>query len=355
MCTIPAVRELVIIISDLYLPHAEQRDASSVVMPGLEHASRFAERSGLTVGWRPWLARWIGGEDVADLAPATIAAAAIASRQGDAPGARAAASATVWMATPVHLLASLTSLHLDRRSVLRLSAAECTTLACEFERLFHDSGFVLEPLDSGEFLLFGPPLPQVDTSEPARAMGESVAERLPGGAGAAALRGLGAEIEMWLHEHAVNDARIRQGQPAITALWLWGGGAAEASVPHPDGGARTGIAFGSDAYLRGLWIKMGGNARSLPNQLAEIFSYPSAQRAVLVLDVGQMLHSNPRWTVLEAVACIDGRFIAPAVQALHQAALERLQILANDVRLSLRARDRLKFWRRAAPGLSGLL
>jgi hypothetical protein len=67
-----------------------------------------------------------------------------------------------------------------------------------------------------------------------------------------------------------------------------------------------------------------------------------------------MLHANPTWTFFDAVAHIDRSFIAPAVDALNQARLERLAILANDHQLTLRARDRLKFWRRIRPGLSGL-
>jgi hypothetical protein len=259
------------------------------------------------------------------------------------------------MATPVHLVAGLTSLHLDRRSILRLSSAELTTLASEFQRVFHDSGFRLQPLDTGGFLLFGPPVPLADTLEPARSMGENVADGMRGGTGAMVLRRLGAEVEMWLHEHAVNDARRNRGQPPVTGLWLWGGGPVP---PISDNRAATGaadaIAFGSDAYLQGLWAGSGANVLPPPPQLAGIFGYPQAQRAVLVIEVGDMLHSNPRWTFFDAIAQIDARFMAPALTALRRGDVDRLVILANDRELTLRARDRFRFWRRALPGLSGL-
>ena len=289
----------------------------------------------------------------------------------------------VWLATPVSLVAGLTSVHLDRRGILRLSAADLTAFAAEFRRVFHDSGFVLEPLDSGDFLLFGPQLPVAPMLEPARAMGNSIADAL--GSGDPALRRLGAEIEMWLHEHPVNAARTRRGEAPVTGLWLWGGGPSPAlrervashlrddaanaperghaaqrsdtarpSNTHAPGASSSDIAFGNDAWLQGLWASIGKKVFPLPRQLTDVFGYPEARRAALVIEIGPMLHSNPRWTFFDAVAHIDRTFITPAVEALAAAKVERLVILANDHQLTLRARDRFKLWRRTPLGLSGL-
>src|ERR1700722_2860426 len=183
--TIPTVREIVIVITDLYLPagSAEAEAASdtgspgtsssasqasftnaaggsSLVSPGLERIARFGHRRALDHegGWRAWLARWIGREDLANVSPAVIAATwasrqpavdaaaesvgvqdprvsppqgegaadpGVSSTQGAVPrGAVAqdpAVSSTIWFAAPIHLIAGLTSLHLDRRSLLQLS------------------------------------------------------------------------------------------------------------------------------------------------------------------------------------------------------------------------------------------
>jgi hypothetical protein len=289
-----------------------------------------------------------------------------------------------WMATPVHLLAGLTSVHVDRRSMLRLDANDQSTLAADFQRVFHDSGFELRPLDSGDFLVLGPQMPHVETLEPARSMGASIAHVQGANVPGPALRRLGAEIEMWLHDHAVNHARGRRGEWPVTGLWLWGGGAADFPEAGPPGAgsneltgaaalgivargasdkrARIGrasapltdIAFGRDAYLQGLWASRDEKVFALPQQLADVFGYPQARRAVLVIEIGSMLHSNPTWTFFDAVAQIDRSFIEPAVAALNRGQCERLVILANDHQLTLRARDRLKFWRRTPSGLSGL-
>jgi hypothetical protein len=260
------------------------------------------------------------------------------------------------MATPVHLVAGLSTLHLDRRSVLPLDSAEAASLATEFRQIFHDSGFALEPLETGDFLLFGPDLPVTDELEPARLMHESVAESQRGRASDPKLRRLSAEIEMWLHEHPINHARIRSRKPPITGLWLWGGGRTPArrnsssalpSEPSSD------IAFGRDAYLQGLWASIGKKALPVPQHVTDIFSYPQAQRAALVINIGSMLHSTPTWTLFDALTNIDRAFVSPAVQALGSR-LDRLVLVANDRQLTLRSRDRMKLWRRTPGGLSGL-
>jgi hypothetical protein len=230
-----------------------------------------------------------------------------------------------------------------------------TALATEFGRVFHDSGFVLEPLESGDFLLFAPQMPIAQTTEPARLMGNSIADAQPVGASDPALRRLGAEVEMWLHEHPVNDARRRRDEAPVTGLWLWGGGLPPSMrAAQTRGAASSDIAFGRDAYLEGLWASMGEKVFPLPQQLTDVFGYPQVRRAAVVIEIGLMLQSNPRWTFFDAVAQIDRAFIAPAVEALSTAKFTRLVILANDRELALRSRDRFKLWRRTPPGLSGL-
>jgi hypothetical protein len=384
------VHELVIVLSDLYVSQeAPDRElAAGVTLPGLQQAARYGARSKIADGWRPWLARWLAGSEAG--APATVAARALqSSRSGDAaapspsPSPLTAGSLpeVAWMATPMHLIAGLTSVHVDRRSLLRLDANDQAQLAADFQRIFHDSGFQLQPLDSGDFLMLGPRMPLAEALEPARAMGGSIGDAQRADPATRALRRLGAEIEMWLHDHPVNDARGLRGEPPVTALWLWGGGAigyvragdrgpaaevndsAVARVSETSrGSAAPGdaravsadIAFGRDAYLDGLWAAGREKVFPLPERLADVFGYPQARRAVLVIELGLMLHSHPTWTFFDAVAHIDRAFIGPAIEALNRGQCARLVILANDHQLTLRAGDRFKFWRRVPPGLSGL-
>lgn len=191
--TITPVREVVIVVRDLYLqPELARPEAVSAVLefapgtkagsataspgaaaPGIEQVARFGDEMRLSEGWRAWSARWLGLPQYADAAPASVAAVTL----GDVPADRA-----VWLATPLHLIAGLTSLHFDRRSVLRVPGAELAQLAAGFRDTFRGSGFDLRPLGGGELLLTGPQTsPPAMTTEPARLLLTSVAESLPVG------------------------------------------------------------------------------------------------------------------------------------------------------------------------------
>jgi hypothetical protein len=348
------VREIVIVIRDLYLEPelaaSSAADAAGLELaPGIEQLARFGDKAALTEGWRAWIARWLGLSQYADVPPASVAAAALENAPADG---------AVWLATPVHLIAGMTSLHFDRRSVLQPPAAELEQLAASFRDTFLGSGFDLRPLGSGELLLTGPEVsPAATTVEPARLLLTSVAEALPMGAGARALRQLSAEIEMWLHGHPVNDERARRGALTVATLWLWGGGASAAlrttAAPHEIMDA----AFGSDAYLRGLWRLAGGETQPMPMDWTTVISEPRVQRALGVVEIAELLHANASWSLADAVADIDRRVLSPSLAALHRRQLDRVILLANDRRLSLRPRDRWRLWRRmrsARGGLEGL-
>lgn len=349
------MREIVIVIADLYLD--PELAASPVAAPaagrgphdggaaGIAQLARFGDRENLPAGWRAWTARWLGLPQFAAAPPASIAAAGLANPPADR---------AVWLATPLHLIAGLTSVHVDRRSVLRLPRAELEALATSFGAAFRGSGFELHPLEGGELLLSGPPVPApTATTEPARMLLTPVAEALPAGEGAPALRRLGAEIEMWLHHHPVNDERARRGAPPVAALWVWGGGSSAAAAPpvRPQLGDD---AFGADAYVRGLWRLAGGETRPMPVDWAALIGESRAQRALGVVEVAELLHANVHWSLADAVAEIDRRLIAPSLAALRGGRLDRLVLLANDRSLTLRAAHRWRLWRHMRKGRAGV-
>jgi len=356
------VREIVIVIADLYLEpepdrvgrhtaRAREEAAPEVAQQGdgpgaaIGHLMRFGNRRPVAEGWRAWVARWLGLSRHAHSAPASIAAAALAS----APAGRA-----VWLATPLHLIAGLASVHVDRRSLLRLPLAELEALAVGFAETFRGSEFRLHPLASGELLLSGAAdaVPST-TTEPARLLLQPVAEALPAGEGAPELRRLTAEIEMWLHGHPLNGERARRGAPPVSTLWLWGGGA-PALAPATSAGQITAAAFGEDAYVRGLWRMAGGESAAMPVDWEALISGRCVQRALGVVEVAGLLHAHSSWRLSDAVADIDRRLLSPSLAALHRGELERLTLIANDRCLTLRAADRWRLWRRRHTGLGGL-
>jgi hypothetical protein len=343
------VREIVIVIADLYLPHGANGTGGAVpgAVPGIETAGRFGERAALQHGWREWLAHALGREDLAGTAPACIAAAAAGVAPGGPP---AGAIGTPWIATPLQLTAGAARVSLDHRGVLRLPRAELAALAAAFQDTFAVSGFTLTPLSSGDFLLRTAGMAAVATTEPARCVGNDVAEALPRGPGAAPLRRLVAEIEMWLQGQALNEARVRRGEPPVTTLWPWGA-EGRAAQPERREARATPRAFGADPYLSGLWHLQGDVCRALPGRLEDVLADEHASGAVLVVEAGQELPTDRHCTLAQSLAHLDTRFVSPALQALRRGEVSSVTLIANDTRVTLRRRSHLRLWRRPRAGL----
>jgi len=367
------VEEVVIVIADLYLTSAQEAASiRNVQMPGLGRIARYGSRAPIAKGWRPWLAEWAGHATLATEAPASVASAASQLQPPEG------ASPMVWLGTPVHFVAGLSSVHLDARGLLQVELDVRQSLAEEFNTLFAESGYRLEALRSAGFLLLSPTVATPPTVDPARVLGASISEALPAASDAPALRRLSAEIEMWLYDHPVNLRRVKHGRLPITALWFWGGGVARAGIgfePEPldaqnqdtvpastvrgaaalmaHARATPGVAFGGDPYLHGLWRCAGGSARARPGAFDEVLGY-SGRRAVFVVELSQAFDEHRDWTVPDALCDLDHRWIARALEALHRGDIGRLTIVANDHKLSLGPRDRLKLWRMPRPALAAL-
>ncbi|HUL46750.1 MAG TPA: hypothetical protein VLV25_06605 [Steroidobacteraceae bacterium] len=344
------MHEAVIVIADVYRLSDEPPGglaAEPGALAGLEYAGRFGERERLEAGWREWLVRWLGRGDLAGVSVAAVAGAATGTE-----------AATRWIATPVELVAGLTRVHLDRRGIVRLTAEEQAVLADAFHQTFAGSGAALQPLSDGQFLALTPGIAAVATAEPARCAGGLLV--VPQGAAAAPLLRLIAEIEMWLHGAALNEARLKRGAAPVTALWLWG--AMGTALPHgrspppePANGARHGATavFGSDAFVAGLLSLDGRAMQTLPQRPEAVFADVCAERAVVVVELAGELPGE-EWSLPAAAAALDRRLIQPALAALRDGSLKRLTLIANDTRIALGRRSGLKRWRRPRSGLEAL-
>ncbi|HXW74299.1 MAG TPA: hypothetical protein VEK10_05760 [Steroidobacteraceae bacterium] len=344
------MRELVIVIPDLYLPpEAGALPAtalSSGRFRGLESAGRFGERAALGEGWRAWLAQLLGRPDLRQVAAAQVAAAAVR----ELPAAEVAA--TRWIATPLHLTAGLARVHLDHRGVLALSAAELAALAGAFTHTFGSAGVSLTPLPSGDFLLTTPGVAPLPTVEPARCVGADLAQALPQGGAAAPLRRLVTEIEMWLHAQPLNEARQQRREPPVTTLWPWGADGQALPAAATAWPSQPPLAYGRDAWLAGLWHLAGEACRATPRHLGEVLAHAQTPRALVVAQVAAELQGSPHSSAADALARLDERLIAPALEALRRGRLERATLILNDVRVTLGRTSRFKLWRRPRAGLA---
>jgi hypothetical protein len=318
----------------------------SLTLPALAHVARYATRESLSHGWRGWLAAWLGHGELATAAPAALAAAGLVT---GSPSSR------VWLAMPVHLTATLTSVHLHPSGLLRLESAAQVELAESFAAEFASRGLRLVPLAGGGFLLQGPAGAAAHRAEPARYLGQSLAHAQPEGPGAAPLRLIGAEIEMWLHQHTLNAARVQARELPVSALWLWGEGSPLA--PHSAASAlETSQAsvrlFGDDPSLAGLARLSAVSLLPLEGALQAALA-PRASPSAIVLEVFRSSVEQVSMTPLKLLEEFDRRWVAPALAALSAGRLDSLSVLANDHRASLSRRSQLRLWRRPRGALAG--
>jgi hypothetical protein len=351
------VSEVAIILSDLYLAKhgrggADDRDSAvpKDVLPALARVARFAGVSALPGDWRAWLAGWLGRADLAtacNATPAVVAAAALGADHAMPP-----AAGSVWLATPLHLIAGLSSVHLDYRGLLKLDDATQAQLCQEFGTEFAARGFALRRLPGGGLLACGPRFAQLPvTRDPARLLGGGIAGSTVQGPGAAQLLMLGAELEMWLHAHPLNAVRARRHEAPLTTLWLWGGGeplgprSLAPPAPAADADATFMTVFGEDPVVAGLCTLSGARHRP-PASSAHDLLNSGAGRTAAVIELFHTDKPQPA-TLMDLLQHLDECVLAPVVRALKDGVIRQLTLIANDRCSVLTARDGLRFWRRS--------
>lgn len=130
-----------------------------------------------------------------------------------------------WRADPVHLLVDRDQVAMLPRSALNVTADEARVLVATFNETYAPDGFLLEAPHPESWYLRVSAIWHCRTWDPARVETWAITEFMPAGPDQDVLRKLMNEIQMLFYEHSVNQARERNGKPAINSLWLWGGGA----------------------------------------------------------------------------------------------------------------------------------
>ena len=231
------------------------------------------------------------------------------------------AAAAVYLATPVHCEAGMVSVRLPANGVVAFGPADAARLADHFNTEFPADGPRLATGRGGRLYCLLPQPTTALTHDPQRVRGRDISDYLPAGPDAARLRRLGAEIEMWLHHHALNESRAAAGELAITGLWLWGGGVPLAGLP-----AFRGWSAGDDP-LYGAW--------STPAP----FSAGSGA-GVIVIDAEP---GSAGWAEAEST------WLEPVLAAFGAGRVRQVELSLGERRYLLRRAHKLRVWRRARP------
>lgn len=313
---------LVLVISDLY-PVRQ----SALHLPRLACLEQWLARgrtTRLTAGWQQWVLDEFYEGRYATTPWATVAAAAAMPVVRGQP----------WLATPVHLVVGIDTLRVHPAGLLNLDASEQQTLAADFARVFHGSGWSLHATGRRDMLIASDRVLCARGFDPGRWLGADPTHGMIVGADAAALRRLASELEMWLHEHPVNRVRVSRGLLTISGLWLWGGSAPSAPAAAPlvmpalPGMSGSSVqVFGADLFLEGLCRMAGAGSQVLPP------SWPDRPGSDGDTLVHCALGAAPDEASLQR---LERDIIAPLTRQLYRGAADSLTLLVGERAVTLR-------------------
>jgi hypothetical protein len=213
----------------------------------------------------------------------------------------------------------------------RLSDEDRTQIAAALQGLLRADGYELHSSRSGDWLVRLPRALEVRTVAPETAFTGPLDRALPQGRDAAALRRLMTELQMVLHEHPVNVRRARAGLPAANAVWLWGIGA---MMEHSPPSQPLPTAFGSDGYLKGLYLSYRQSVRDEPFSATVLANAESMSRRVVVLE-----------NVAELDA-LESEHLRPLLNAMRAGSIARLELHLDQWRIAVNRSELRRFWKR---------
>lgn len=263
-----------------------------------------------------------------------VAPVALAVDGGDAGSA-------YWLrADPVHLRVMRDRVVLTDPRELRVSQDEADALAAAIGRHFGES---LSPLPRApqRWYLRLAHTPELTTTPLSLAVGRDIDPLLPQGRDGRQFRAQLNELQMLLHAHPVNEARAARGDPAVNALWLWGGGGRPTAEPTPV------ALWANDVEVRALGEFCRITTYPLPPRLE-----PALLRApgtVVLLDAltpsGQY---GDAYGWRHALLRLEADWFAPLLASRRLAGGSDFRIVdpVSGKALALRKGDAWKIWRR---------
>ena len=145
------------------------------------------------------------------------------------------------------------------------------------------------------------------------------------------------EIQMFMHQHEVNQQRLQRGLLAINSLWFWGAGSRPQALD-------SNLAWYCDDALLNRFAESLGLA---PHSCAEIEKINGSMDA-LVIDLRLMEFLKAGLTVPldQLLLDIDRKLLKPLLAVLEKGNMQILLRAGYEFDFELKPSARLKFWRR---------
>jgi hypothetical protein len=316
------------VISDLFISESESEILTQTRLPALEQfLSRAYVESWPVKDFSGTMARLF------DVNLPEIPIAAI-TRQQD----RGDSEKYYWLrADPVYLKADQDRLLLfDVDNLFALEQSEADSFINELNQYFSEENFIFSAVTPTRWYLRLNDDPEIKTTPLARLIGKHIEQGMPRGKNASLWRKYSNEIQMLLHQSAINTRREEKGLLPINSVWFWGAG------KLPTITARPWVGVWSDEHLvRGL---------AQLNQ-TKIHPVPTDANTWLtqLTTAGEYLLTTPAlFRDLEeynkTLYHLDQAWAAPLLSALKRGIIDTVLIYPCQARVFCLTRQRARHW-----------
>jgi len=170
-------------------------------------------------------------------------------------------------------------------------------------------------------------------------MGQSVHPHLPHGDNRAEWHSRLNELQMLLHNHAVNAQRAEAGQMPVNSVWFWG----EGEMP-PAGSAPWDHVYSDDAVVRAL-------AKFCDVECAPLVEFDPDTlqgRCLLVMtDCYASVQDKDAFGWLECLQSMQTRYLSPLIGGLRSGDINSLNLIpVNDQQYLLKRKHLRRWWQR---------
>ena len=184
----------------------------------------------------------------------------------------------LWLrADPAWLRADMTTVRMFAHGNLGLSCDEIAALTPDLVKLFATYDMVFDAPTTARWYVACPATLSIpDFPDPDRALGDDLRLHALTGSEGKFWRVLGNDIQVLLHNHPVNQARVAKGAAPVNGLWLWGGGrlpsVVSSNVDGYFGDDPTAMALAAAASLPTFALDAFSKSVNAPNAIVDLRS-----------------------------------------------------------------------------------
>lgn len=234
---------------------------------------------------------------------------------------------------PVHLYADRQRLILFDSGLLQVGQIEAGQITADLNRFFAEERLFFQAPVAQRWYLRPEQHTDFTTHPLAEVRGADVQHYLPGGVDGTYWRTRLNEIQMFLHQHGINQYRENAKALPLNSVWLWGQG----QLPPTPACDWDAVWHNDDPLAGGLARMCKVPEKVLSTAMVdELFALPADSKVLAVM------HFNPQ----DDLHGLDNNCFTPLLQALEEGCLQRLSLYpGNALRFDIEKKDLGRWWR----------